>query len=548
MKIYNALATLVLGTLAFSSCDLDTLPAGDIVTESQKEEVMEADPTKLRATANGLKSGLIAYGTISDEANEYHYDFGYAAACLMWEASGQDFVSPYVGYNWFRDNMDFNDRVYTSDINEFLWKLFYNHMKTANDLIVMIPQDTEDEIQKVYLGQALASRAFDNLNLVQMFQFTYEGHESAPAIPIIKAGMSEEEIRNNPRARVDSVYKFIMSDLDNAIDLLDGYERASKDEIDQNVAYGLRARANLIMQNWAEAAEDAEKAMAGYTPYSREAVSDPSFNSIKNTSWIWGNIVTENDEITQTGIVNWCSHLSSFTGNGYSVATRTYRMINQNLWSKIPESDVRKGWWVDEKLESPLLRKAPTYKGKYTDNVTGEVKDTVYTFSQKWGYSKYTNVKFHAYNSDFLNVVNACDWPMMRAEEMLLIKAEGEAMSGNITGAQATLEGFVKTYRDDTYTCTASSQEAIQDEIWFQRRVELWGEGFSFFDLLRLKKPLERLENGKTNYPSACQYNLPAESKIFLWRIPEKEISVNNAISESDNNESVTPPVASAGE
>ena len=34
---------------------------------------------------------------------------------------------------------------------------------------------------------------------------------------------------------------------------------------DRAVVYGLRARANLLMQKWADAAKDAERAIAGGT-------------------------------------------------------------------------------------------------------------------------------------------------------------------------------------------------------------------------------------------------------------------------------------------
>ncbi|WP_244964554.1 RagB/SusD family nutrient uptake outer membrane protein [Phocaeicola sartorii] len=103
------------------------------------------------------------------------------------------------------------------------------------------------------------------------------------------------------------------------------------------------------------------------------------------------------------------------------------------------------------------------------------------------------------------------------------------------------MENFVKNYRDPSYVCSASSAEALQDEIWFQRRVELWGEGFSFFDMMRLKKPMDRTG---ANYASNVAFNLPAESQIFLWLIPEDEINNNSGISKDDNNPVVSVPTA----
>lgn len=127
----------------------------------------------------------------------------------------------------------------------------------------------------------------------------------------------------------------------------------------------------------------------------------------------------------------------------------------------------------------------------------------------------------------------------MRVEEMYLIKAEGEAMSGNLTTAKQTLEDFVKTYRNPSYTCTATSAQAMQDEIWLQRRMELWGEGFALFDILRLKKPIIRKN---TNYEAIVQYNLEPESQIMIYRIPQCEMETNKGIAESDNNPAAPQP------
>ena len=98
-----------------------------------------------------------------------------------------------------------------------------------------------------------------------------------------------------------------------------------------------------------------------------------------------------------------------------------------------------------------------------------------------------------------------------------------------------------RTYRDPSYVCAASSPEGVQDEIWFQRRIELWGEGFSFYDIMRLKKPLDRTG---ANFPSVCAFDLPAEAPIFLWVIPEDEINNNQGISKDDNNPIISVPKA----
>lgn len=146
----------------------------------------------------------------------------------------------------------------------------------------------------------------------------------------------------------------------------------------------------------------------------------------------------------------------------------------------------------------------------------------------------YLNVKFGPYQDVYNNATNACDFPLMRVEEMILIKAEALAQQG-LNGDAAIALKALMVNRDETWNKATVSV----DEIWFQRRIELWGEGFSFFDMMRLKKPLDRTG---ANFASGCEFNIPAESPIMLWIIPEDEINNNAGITPDDNNEIVEIP------
>lgn len=523
--------------------DLDMVPEGATFTEEQKGELTKIAPERLQAEVNGLYSRLIEYGSIISWAGStQHYDFGFASAGLMFDASGQDMPSENSGYNWYRNNMRYTDRVANGANTYFLWTLFYSHMKTANDIIASIPENTDNTLLKAYRGQALASRAFDYLNLVQIYQFTYKGHESAPAVPIVTEKTTAEQAANNPRATVQQVYDLILSDLNEAIKLLDGYTRSGKEVININVAYGLRARAHLNMEKWNEAASDAEKAVNGFTPYSIAAVSKPSFNDINATSWIWGSDVSETNDVVLSGILNFPSMVSSLTGNGYSPGYAG-RYINSKLWKSIPTSDVRKGWWTEPVYgkdikgnDSIVDYKTPLVDMTWTTTYNNKVYGVIDWFG--WN-APYLNVKFGPYKDTYDNPTNACDLPLMRAEEMLLIRAEALAMGGNPALGKQVLENFVKTYRDPSYVCAANDGEGIQDEVWHQRRIELWGEGFSLFDVKRLKKPIER---AGINYPAPFSYNLPAEAPILLWLIPEDEVNANEAIDATTNNPVITVP------
>lgn len=546
MKMNNGYFVALLGSamLLTTSCsDLDTNPSGSTMSDGQLNEVLAQDPSKLKSEVSGMYANMIEYGAIAQWYGDVrHYDFGYASTMMMMDASGQDEPSQVSGYNWYNKPLRFVDRTANSETTYFIWNQCYKNIKVANDVLKSVDLENLSDVAKSYVGQAYAMRAFEYFTLIQLYQFTYKGHEDAAGVPLVTEKTTEAEANNNPRAAVKDVYKQIMDDLNIAIDYLTD-SRSAKSEINRQVAYGLRARVNLVMQNWSDAATDAKKAAEGYTPLSKEAAAAPGFNDVSASNWIWGNIVDESNDIVQTGILNFPAMMCSFTGNGYS-PTYACRMINSKLWKEIPSTDVRKGWWIDENLNSSIVDSKYVVHQKDEDE-EGNVVKYLAVYNQTGDEvaditEPYTNVKFGAYKNQYGNELNACDIPLMRVEEMILIQAEATAMGGNVEEGKRILEDFVRTYRDPSYTCNASTAEGVQDAVWFQRRVELWGEGFSFTDLLRLKKPLDRTG---ANYEVSVRFNLPAESPIFLYLIPEDEENHNEALV-GNNNPVVAVPKA----
>jgi hypothetical protein len=209
-------------------------------------------------------------------------------------------------------------------------------------------------------------------------------------------------------------------------------------------------------------------------------------------------------------------------------------MVNKLLFDLIPSTDVRKGWWLDENLHTPNWANL-TWAGATGDEIANLTTDD----GGKVPFSAYTNVKF-GQKDGVGSAKNSNDFPLMRAEEMILIQAEGYAKSGNETKAEQILTNFVQTYRDPAYSIPAS--RTLADEIWFQRRVELWGEGFATSDLKRLGKPLVRFHAGvESNVPDAFQFNMEATDGWFNMRFPQTELDNNFGIVD---NEGGAAPVA----
>lgn len=543
MKLTYKLLFLVLGCGFISSCtDLNTFPEGGNLTSDQKTQTALALPGRLSADINGMYAVIgkqyCVFGSIQGRDD----DMGYPAVCLSQDLNGPDMVSDNSGYNWFSVSSQYADRADTYANPYMRWAVFYNQLKLANDILATIPSNTTNPTLIVYKAQARAARAFDYLSLVPYFQFKYKGNEDKPSVPIVTE-IPTSDPSTNPRATLRDVYKLIIDDLTAAITDLEGYTRVSKGEIDQKVAYGLRARANLYMENWTEAAADADKAMAGYTPYSKDQVSAPIFISAADQNWMWAIILTPTN--IPNAYPSWPAILGSFSGDSYSAAVGCYKSINVLLFNKIPTTDVRKGWWVDDKLYSPNMANV-TWTWP-SGSATGNAVPPLAIPDIKLPFLPYTVVKFGQYDHIGGNI-NAGDWCIMRVEEMILIKAEATAMAGNLQGGKDILNSFVKTYRDPSYAATATSASAFQDEVWLQRRIELWGEGFSMSDVMRLGKNIVRFTNDvPSNFPADFKFNIAATDGYLLLRIPQKETNNNLGIPLSANNNEGTQPVPGAG-
>ena len=529
MKIYK-ISTMVLGGLMLASCsDIDEqIYSGGAFSKEQSQDIVNAIPTRVEATFNGMFTFMgnpaQNYGTRFSSARPD--DFGFIMMALSQDLEGADMIGADNGYNWFSAACEYSSRT-PSYANPYIrYVTPYTLIGMVKDILATIPEDTEDASLINMKAQAKALRAYSYLSLAPYFQGSYETSKDKPCVPVLSDSV---DVTNNPRATVEQVYNVIVEDLTWAIDHLDE-TRSSKAYVNANVAYGLRARAYLAMGKGAEAAADAEKAMQGYEPASIAEVSVPTFCDMEEHNWIWAIDITD-DQANYYPYATAPSWLSVFCGDGYGVSCGTTAMINKLLWDKIPATDVRKGWWIDENLHSPNWADLTWGTAKGDEIATLTIEDV------KIELPPYTNIKF-GMKSGIGSTLNNNDWPLMRVEEMILIQAEGYAISGNEAKAKEILTNFVKTYRDPSYTIP--SGRTLRDEIWFQRRVELWGEGFAVSDARRLNKPIVRFHGpNTTNYADAFQFNIAADDGWLNMRFPQSEKDNNSAI--VDNTEGSLP-------
>lgn len=516
-KVFTYLL-LVLGlAVACESPELEGLRNEVMLANQQIGEPIVGDP------ANGpveVEEGLeTMFVSIGQSAKRYSTpdDWEFLMILFCNDLEGADALIADSGYNWFSVCGELSSRNANYRNPHIRYYAPYDMIRSVNTFLDNFDEDVTNPDFINRMAQARALRAWSYMLLTNNYQFSYLTAADKPAVPIVT--QETTDFTNNPRASVKEVYDLIIEDLNYAVEYLEGASRTSKMHIDGNVAHGLRARAYLEMGEWQKAIDDATKAVEGYTPATLAEVSKPAFYDIREHNWIWGYDMT-----VETAAVNpyatTSSWLRSFSGDGYAPICQVYTCINKLLYDKIPESDIRKQWWVDENLESTLLDglKWPGFDDVAHADDGGETKLT---------YLPYTNVKFGCYTIG--TTTNDEDMPLMRVEEMILIQVECLARMGLDADAVRILENFVKTHRDPNYSATAGGRSLL-DEIWFQRRVELWGEGFFVSDMKRFDKPLVRFHDDKGNISPSYRFNLPHDDPWLLLRFPPDELNNNQGI------------------
>ena len=124
-------------------------------------------------------------------------------------------------------------------------------------------------------------------------------------------------------------------------------------------------------------------------------------------------------------------------------------------------------------------------------------------------------------NTDFTS-----DYCYLRREDPYLLYIEALVENNLLDEAKGALEYLVKDNREDTaYDLSAlTTQEQLRQEVRLQRRIELWGEGTSFFDWKRWKTGINRYEAGSNHL---LKVEVPAESEKWIYQIPKAEMESN---------------------
>lgn len=512
----NNISKIVVGacsciSLLFSTsgCIEETIPTSIVL-----EEELSSSQKSSEALLWAMPACFNRIGVIS---SDHHWDWGYGSIMHIRDIMTEDLAiatSSYDHYTAWQQNVNQGSN---SIYSQFFWYYYWKSMLAVNKMINAIDTQTASDAQLGYLGAGYAFRAFYYLDLARMFEYlptdktnpVVEGGNNVTGytVPIVKEGITEEEARNNPRVTREEMAAFILSDLNEAENYISKLPYDEKTLPHLDVVYGLKARYYMWLGDYNNAKTYARKAIdaSGLTPMTEQDCLNTTtgFNDI--SKWMWGaQYVSEDTGVTTGGLLTWTSWSSNETYFGYAGAG-PYVMIGANLYDRLSDTDFRK-----------KMFKAP--KGGSLEGSTEFIDPAVGS-----KLPDYAAVKFRPGNGNMSDVTVGAvvAYPLMRVEEMYFIEAEAAAHINPSEGL-SLLKEFMTSYRDPNYVSAATGDDLIE-EIVFQKRIELWGEGQTFFDVKRLNMSVTRGYEG-TNFGDATRFNTngrPAWMNLTIVRLEE---------------------------
>ncbi|MGB3063935.1 RagB/SusD family nutrient uptake outer membrane protein [Sphingobacterium thalpophilum] len=239
-KIYTTIALLC--GIGLSSCNkfLDEMP------DNRAKLDNETKIDKLLVSAYPEIAYLVSAELSSDNVDDYGAT----------NPNSERFMEEL--FRW-KDITDVKDEV-----PKGVWEAGYKAIASANASLKAIEEMGNPESLNPQRGEALAVRAYNHFILVNMFAQHYTKENAATDLGITY--MTEPEVVLDPkyqRNTVKEVYDRIVSDLDQAIPLIDdsSFGSTPKYHMNTRAANALRARVALYMQDWQKAVSAANAAI-----------------------------------------------------------------------------------------------------------------------------------------------------------------------------------------------------------------------------------------------------------------------------------------------
>ena len=421
-----------------------------------KKDFLETKPTASISAIDAFSTADRVVAAMNGLYDRMTVSTYYTQQALTTDIEGEDMVLVSTG-NYSRFVTEYRHlQSPTVGYGVGFWQYGWQLISNANQAIKNLPiSPITDAQKKEYLAEARTLRAWAYHQLIRTFAQPYSVDPNSIGLPKLETPLGPNDVLP-ARESVKTIYEYMLGDLLFAKDNIPT-SRKSTYKVNLQAINGMLARVYLDMENWAKASEYAKLARTGFPL----AAGSTLLNGFVDptSEWIWTLDYRSDDN---TGYVQ----VASFQ-EPYDIGYSTFRATPEFL-ALFDNNDIRqKQFWVNE-------TKVATYAGDALKRDKPLISRDGYLMNKFWFRDAWD-----------------LDVPLMRTAEMYLIEAEAEAELGNDGPARTALFEVQKRAITGA-TISVNSGAVLKQEIQIERRKELYGEGFRYYDILRRKETLTR--------------------------------------------------------
>lgn len=519
--------SLLIGFVSCAEDDLETAP-----TDSVTGPVLFETVDGAQVAMNGIYRMLFTSGWTSSNT---HQNFGIMSTKLYTSLMGEDLLQDAMGNGWFYFDyrFDVNSRYTSSSWRPYAtWNFYYTLISNVNYILAeeeQLAENGDPVMVDNIIAQALTMRAYAYFQLIQSYQHTYKGNESAPGVPLYTEPTTAAS-EGKGRGTVEDVYTQINTDLTDAIEKFSANKesQAHKSNFDYYIANAIKANVALVQNKWGDAATHAKEALK------KTGLTSPSdltsgFNDRNMSGVLWASEIIAD----QSGI--YASFFAHMDARAERYADSSRKCIYNWLFDQISNKDLRKQWWLDPNRE---LTEEEAKK-------EAEEKKEWPNFFEDYSQRKFLYSEISTDLGDYI---------YMRADEMQLVLAEALCHDQKYTEAKAEIMKLLELRYSEDYDLddhsihnaemsnentmgSIGTPTTLMDHILLQRRIELWGEAERIFDIQRLKMGFDRTAPNSNHSQQNVGFDTTQpESNNFILAIPQKEFDGNPNMGPADQN------------
>ena len=453
-------------------------------------DFLEEDPENLVSTSNYYSTeqdAIAAVNSIYAYLGSYDASRGNTAGVYhstFWITQGlasDEMLNNQLGTPQYDQLATFSHNADNAAILE-IWQIHYKTIYLANIAIDRIPGiDMDPTLQTRLINEAKFLRGLLYFNMVRMFG----------EIPLV---VSEDAPLNPEAAAVPEIYDQIIVDLTDAESLpADGSIQEGR--ATSGAAKGVLAKVYLRLGEF-QAASDKAKEVIDSGQYDLWDDFDEAFDISSRGG---------QEAVFSVGFGDGGGAISCWEVGQFNV-----RLLPAALSREIDDVSNTQGWQIavpdlynayddtDERQEATFMTSFTSSEGTLVN------LDNIYI-------DKYWDREADPTAGGSFN-----DFPVLRYSDVLLVYAEAQARLGNFSEASDYLN--MVRERAGLDDVSVSSIDEFIDVLLSERRKEFVAEGMRWFDLTRLGRLEQAVQEAK---------NINVDSQYYLFPIPQRERDVN---------------------